>query len=179
MANPSWVFEASAEPPSKTYLLAADELGRQIVSVHVKRTYRLRPDGQCVRAEGEIPLLLGPKSEDDEESFVETDIVPFKGRTDVIVMSKAWGRGARRAVAKIRLGSRELSFHVSGDRRASYRGPGSLSFGEPEPFESIDMRYENAYGGFDTTVPDPKVRHLIEMMNLHPGEYPRNSVGKG
>ncbi len=41
------------------------------------------------------------------------------------------------------------------------------------------MRYENAYGGFDDTVPLPKVTHLEQMLSLDPGVYPRNPIGRG
>ena len=165
--------------PSETYLLAADASGRQIVSVHVKRTYRLGADGHCRRFEGAIPLLLGPTSNDDEETFPETDVIPFKGRTDLVVMAKAWGRGARQVTAKIRVGPLELRYHVSGERRAIYRGRGSWSFSVPEPFEAVDLRYDNAYGGFDETAPEPEIAHIIDLLNLHPGAYPRNTIGKG
>jgi hypothetical protein len=165
--------------PSRTFLLATNDQGQQIVSIHVKRTYRLKPDGRCVRAEGEIPLLLGPTSAEDTEAFPETDIIPFKGRTDLIVMTKAWGRGAKQVTAQIRVGQRAVQYRVSGDRRVVYHGQGSWSFTQPEPFESVEMRYENAYGGFDESVPDPKVEHIVDMLDFHPGQYPRNPVGKG
>jgi hypothetical protein len=170
--------DETQEAPSKTYLLAADARGEQIVSVHVKRTYRLRANGRLDRAEGEIPLLMGAKDPEPGE-FDETDIVSFKERTDLILMTKAWGRGAREMTAQIRVGAVDVRYRVFGDRRVIYRGRGSWAFGAPEPFESMEMRYENAYGGFDATVPDPPVKHLIDAMDLHPGEYPRNAIGKG
>lgn len=166
-------------PTSKTYLLAADSQGRQIVSVHVKRTYRLHPDGRCTRAEGEIPLMLGNPDAEDAADFSEGDIVPFKQRTDLVVMAKAWGMGARQILAKIRMAEREVTYRVSGDRKVRYQGPGSWRFTEPEPFEAIEMRYENAYGGFDDTVPPPKIAHIDDMLSLDPAAYPRNPVGKG
>lgn len=165
--------------PSRTYLLAADDSGEQIVSVHVKRTYRLKPDGRCVPAEGEIPLLLGPSSDTDHESFPETDIVPFKGRTDLIVISKAWGHGMTQALAQIRVGPYSVRYLVQGERRVIYGGSGNIRFTRPEPFDAIDLGYANAYGGFDPTVPVPPVRHVIDLLERDPGEYPRNPSGKG
>jgi hypothetical protein len=167
-------------PPSETYLLAADHSGRQIVSVHVKRTYKLRPDGRCAREEQQGPLLMPPPPDPElPGAFSETDVVPFKRATDLIVMAHAWGRGATQVTARIRVGALDVQFRVSGDRRVSYRGKGSWAFGAPEPFESIGMQYERAYGGFDDTVPDPEVVHVIDMFDMHPGEYPRNPVGRG
>ncbi len=117
--------QATRPPPSRTYLLAADEQGRPSLSVHVKRVYRLRPDGRCTRAEGEIPLLAGNDMAEDEADFNETDIIPLKQRTDLIVMAKAWGRGARHETAKIRVGGHEVCYRISGDRRVAYHGKGT------------------------------------------------------
>jgi len=165
--------------PAKTYLLASDHQGKEIVSVHIKRTYRLRPDGRCVRAEGEIPLLFGSDLAEAESDFSESDIVPFKQRTDLVVMAKAWGRGARQISARIRIGQHEVNYRVSGNRRVLYRGQGTWTFAQPEPFEFVEMRYENAYGGFDDTVALPTIKHVEDMLSLDPGVYPRNPVGKG
>jgi hypothetical protein len=177
-ANQPAIDPALRHPLSKTYLLAADAEGRAVVSVHVKRCYRLRPGGALVRAEGEIPLLTSLDADPDPR-FNETDIVPCKQRTDVIVMAKAWGHGRSSMEAGIRVGKADVRLRVVGDRRVIYRGRGSFVFSEPEPFESMEMRYENAYGGFDTAVSDPPVRHLIDLLDMHPGEYPRNPIGKG
>ena len=62
-------------PPSSTFLLAKDAEGQQIVSIHVKRSYHLRYNGECVREEQQGPLLM-PKP--PEEGPNETDIIPFK-----------------------------------------------------------------------------------------------------
>ena len=163
---------------SKTYLLGFDGMGRQIVSIHVKKMYQLMDDGTCAGGPGEQPLLLG-NAEAGETEFNETDVIPFKQNTDLIVMSQAWARGKTSVVAGIRVEELTLRYQVFGDRRVVYHGPGSWRFGSPEPFESIDMCYTHAYGGFDETVPDPKVEYLIDMMEPHPGMYPRNPCGKG
>jgi Uncharacterized protein conserved in bacteria (DUF2169) len=132
-----------------------------------------------MRSEGEVPLLGTTVSEREPGEFDETDIIPFKQRTDLILMTKAWGRGQRSIEACIRVGALDVRYRVQGERRVIYRGRGSWAFSEPEPFESIEMRYENAYGGFDTTLADPPIRHLIDLLDVHPGEYPRNPIGKG
>jgi hypothetical protein len=43
----------------------------------------------------------------------------------------------------------------------------------------MPLRYENAYGGFDESVPEQPIEHLEDMMRWHPGVYPRNPAGKG
>lgn len=166
--------------PSATYLLGADHEGRQIVSVHVKRTYDLKPDGRCIFAEQQGPLLVGPGPDDPPDGgFSETDIIPFKRSTDLIVMAHAWARGATRVTASIRVGSTQIQYAVQGDRKVIYRGKGSWTFSAPERFESLGMCHEHAYGGFDDAVPDPQVEHMIDLFALHPGHYPRNPVGRG
>jgi hypothetical protein len=169
-------------PPSNTFLLARDATGRQIVSIHVKRSYHLLSDGRCVPEAQQGPLLLSGSSEDenfDEEAFNETDIIPFKQNTDLIVIAHAWGKGTRSIVAGISVGKHTRRYIIQGDRRVSYKGRGTWSFSEPEPFESIGMCHENAYGGFDDSVPDPEPEYIIDLFDMHPGVYPRNPVGKG
>lgn len=170
----------SAQSPfHETYLLAADHEGHEIVSIHLKRTYRLHDDGRCTLAEQQIPFFTGPDGEDDDSAPAETDIIPFKRSTDLIVMAHAWGRGVTEVTARIRVGDHDLRYHMSGDRRVIYRGHGSWTFSAPEPFESIGMCHENAYGGFDDTVAPPEIVHLIDAFTPHPGAYPRNPVGRG
>ena len=174
------VAKTDDRPPTETYLLANDDHGRQIVSVHVKRTYTLRPDGVCVPSELQMPLLMRPlPAPEGQEPFYETDIVPFKRATDLIVMATAHGRGRRRLEAGIRIGPLQLTYRISGTRRCIYRGRGSIAFSEPEPIEELPIRYESAYGGVDESVPYPEIRHLEDLMRFHPGVYPRNPVGKG
>ena len=165
-------------PPSKVYMLATDSQGRAILSVHIKRTYQISPNGQCVRTD-DLPLLLGNPEAEDDDDFNETDILPFKQRIDLIVMAKAWGKGQRQITAGIRTPNHQVSYRVSGDRRVSYHGKGTWTFGQPEPFDSIEMRYENAYGGFDPSTALPPVVHIQDILAPDPGVYPRNPVGKG
>lgn len=164
---------------SQTYFLGADHEGRQIVSVHVKRTYGLMPNGRCVIAEKQGPLLTGPDPDEPDDGFSETDIVPFKRTTDLIVMANAWARGTSRVTAGIRVGDRHVQYLVQGDRRVIYRGKGSWTFSAPDRFEALGMCHERAYGGFDDAVPDPPVEHMIDLFQIHPGHYPRNPVGRG
>ncbi len=191
----SWPFQLpdpSAPPPkdqpsfeptprTSTFLLAKDAEGRQVVSLHAKRCYDLRPDGQIAVAEAQAPLLMRPlpPSEPGAPVFHETDIIPFKRTCDLILMAKAWGRGATQIVAQIKIGSFEYPILVTGDRRCIHRGPGSIAFEAPQPFESLPLCYELAYGGFDPTVPDPQGDHIEDILMLHPGLYPRNHVGRG
>jgi hypothetical protein len=66
----------------------------------------------------------------------------------------------------VRLGPVRKALRVFG-QRVWYRGAASLALTAPEPFESLPLRWEYAYGGFDDSDP------------AHPIEEPRNPVGCG
>lgn len=164
--------------PRTAALLAADCDGRQIVSLHVKKTYAFDARGACRPADEQAPLFM-PREEPLAPWHTEMDILPVKRSTDIIVHAEAHGRGARTCLASIAVNDRTLVYRVTGDRRCSYRGPGSIQFFEPEPFDTIPICYENAYGGVDETEPAPVPATLLECYRPHPGVYPRNSVGRG
>jgi hypothetical protein len=177
----------------QTYLLAADGTGRQIVSVHVKLTYRVLPTGQCEAAHPEPFLNLRPPPSDDEEEdpdsdtdpeaeFPESDIIPHKLATDLIVMASAHappGKPVRRMTAGIDCGEFRRRFLVQGDRRCFYRETGQLAFSDAAPFEVMPLRYEHAYGGCDPTVPVVAPANVLDALAPHPGIYPRNPAGRG
>ncbi len=183
----------SANDICQAYLLATDGTGRQIVSVHVKLTYRLLPTGQCQLAEPEPFLNLRPPPDADEADdpdadtdaeadFPESDIIPHKLATDLIVIASAHapaGKPVRRMTASIECGAFKRRFLVQGDRRCGFRADGQLTFSDAEPFEVMPLRYERAYGGCDPTVPTPPPENLLDALSPHLGIYPRNPAGRG
>jgi hypothetical protein len=166
-------------------LFAGDAWGRPIVSVHIKRTFRIRDDGTCELIAEQMPFLNLPSeesSEDEEVALPEVDILPHKASTDLIVMASAHAPGGRPAtsmVASIAVGKTLLEYLVQGDRRCLYGGAGSIRFSQPEPFTRIPLRYEYAYGGADPTVEVPPPANAVEALSPHPGIYPRNPAGRG
>jgi hypothetical protein len=175
-----------APPLTEAVVLAADDQGRPIVSVHVKRTYDIREDGTCHTSEIQQPFL-NSRLEDDDESQEdgippESDILPQKAATDLIVMASAvapQGKRTTSLVASIEVGDRVREYLVHGDRRCRYRGNGTIEFSAPDPFERIPLRYEYAYGGADPTAAALPPTTLLEAMWPHPGIYPRNPAGRG
>jgi hypothetical protein len=178
-----------SSPLTEIALLAADAQGRPIVSIHVKRTYQLGPDGRCRLAPVQEPFLNsrlgdeGPDEETREDDGLppETDIIPVKLDTDLIVMASAVAPrgGVPKMTASIELGESRWPFLIHGDRRCLYRGRGQVDFSAPEPFERMPLRYEQAYGGADPTVPVSPPQSLAESFLPHPGIYPRNAAGRG
>jgi hypothetical protein len=168
------------DPPPAVAVLSADASGRQIVSVHVKRAYRILPTGACVPAHKPVPLLFSREPSADDLGVPESDVIPFKESTDVIVMTKAHAlAGASVAEVRVRVGEVARVYRVFGARRCLYRGPGSVAFSRPEPFESVPLSYALAYGGIDETWPMPDRVPLEDALFLPPNAYPRNTIGLG
>ena len=140
-------------PLTRTALLALDDRGRQVVSLHAKLTYKISPNGACRRHEVQQPLLI--PGADDPEPLRETDVTPIKTATDFILLASAVApRSQTRGIAvSLHIQGARSDYAVIGDRRCSYTGPGTLAFSEPEPFEAIPLRYERAYGGVDEAIP--------------------------
>jgi hypothetical protein len=97
--------------------------------------------------------------------------VPFKLGTDVVFDALAHAPGGvptPTALVGVRVAGRQKVLQVSGDRVARLSDRGALVFTAPVPFETMDIRYERAYGGTDV-YSDKRI----------PCPYPRNPLGRG
>jgi len=82
---------------------------------------------------------------------------------DVIVNGHAvalGGRKAERVLVDVRVGDVHKELLVNGDRR--WRPDGVPS--APQPFETMPIVYERAYGGYDTRAENP-AQHKLELRN--------------
>lgn len=107
---------------------------------------------------------------------VESDLAPYKPKCDVIVSNaRAYapeGRAYRKFQCCVQVGDTAKTLCVTGPRAWQWR---LLRWAllDPEPVTSVDLRYENAYGGHG----------FVESEGL--GEppfnevYARNPIGKG
>jgi len=163
------------DPLTTTALLALDNEGRQIVSVHCKMTYVLLPNGTCKLADAQQPFLL------DNPDLPESDVLPMKTATDLLVLAHAHAPLINTAdmTASIEVGSVRRNYRVFGERKCIYRGKGNLEFTKPVPFEKIELCYENAYGGLDESYPVERPKKVIDLFNPPPNLYPRNPAGRG
>jgi hypothetical protein len=142
------------------------------LSVVVKATCDLRDQELATLAEEQIPVAEQdePFTEDPQSSLrIETDRVPFKPCSDVILVGKAHapeGRLVQRVDVGLRVGPVEAWIRVIGDRSWSY--PNKLApvrtRSAPEPFETMDLVYERAFGGIDS---------------IGAGFFPENPAGRG
>jgi hypothetical protein len=148
--------------------------GEHIFGVLIKRTYDIVPGGRCTRAIADKKLVPGDVHYDDPMNSTvrfESDFIPFKLATDVVLNGRAHApRGQRDSIltASLTIGRYRKEVLVLGDRVARYSGKQDPVFTDPQPFETMDLRYERAYGGVDI-YSEPKMQYV----------YPRNHLGRG
>ncbi|MBK8262297.1 MAG: DUF2169 domain-containing protein [Nannocystis sp.] len=170
--------------------LALDADGRPLVSVLTKRTYALRADGRAVPAEAQLPLdtTADPPTGGYDPSWrAELDVAPFKVATDVVVFGRAYAPGGSCVQMQVEVElphlGRASRLLVTGDRRCSWRSGGAPAISPPEPFETLPLGYDRAYGGVDPTVghlgPPRGAEEALRQLMSVPGAYPRNPAGRG
>lgn len=146
--------------------------GERLVVV-VKATFEFVPEARILelapkeRARG-IRLADVPW-EDPEVSSVlyPADLCPAKPATDVVVVAVAHapsGQPVPSFDVLVQVGPLSRSVRVCGLRVWE---AGATGISAPRPVSQVEMRYENAWGGFDGSDP------------ARPVEEPRNPVGKG
>lgn len=152
-----------------------NHLRRPIFSVLVKRTYDIQA-GKLIRAEKSLPLCktdIYYDQGDPEYNSVkyETDLIPYKIATDVIVIGKAHAPGGQPVTQldiQVEIAASRKKMRVTGDRKCIYQAGLPPAFTDPVVFTEMEIRYEKAYGGTDEkSIPDL------------PFSYPRNTVGTG
>jgi hypothetical protein len=169
---------ATAAPTSerkvqKVLLPGQSPEGQYVLSVLVKRTYEIVPGKTCPRAETDAKIISGDRFWDDPMNSsvkLESDFVPWKVATDVVLNGRAYapkGKATSAFLAGLEVGAVRKQVSIIGDRIARYTG-GVPAFTDPQPIATVDLRYENAYGGAD-----------IYSDRKLPCLYARNPVGKG
>lgn len=148
--------------------------GEHILGVLLKRSYDIVPNAPCTRAEEDRALVPGDVFWDSPMNSAvryESDFVPFKLGTDVILngfVHAPGGRPTQACQAALHVADRSKKIGVFGDRVAHHAGGSTPVFGEPQAFETMELRYERAYGGTDVAF-DPDT----------PYPYAPNPLGKG
>src|ERR1700761_7929372 len=148
--------------------------GDHIFGVLIKRTYDIVPGGGCARATANKKLVPGDVHYDDPMNSTvkfESDFIPFKLATDVVFNGRAHAPRGQRVTtltASLIIGQHHKEVLVLGDRVALYNGKQGPVFTDPQPFETMELRYERAYGGVDI-YSDSKMQCV----------YPRNHLGRG
>jgi len=168
-----WLLDNST-PFSAERTWVRDRDGAEIWLVAVRGSFLIKPDGQQVlddnqKAVSRVPTFSG---EPGLSSLVdECDLVHTKTRTDVLVHGIAYsptGKPVTSVDVRLKLASVDKTLRVKGDRRWE-RSISGVNLGPPEPFETMPIVYERAFGGTDQKAPDPR-EHDWES---------RNPVGTG
>lgn len=151
-----------------------DKHGAKHWLVVVKGTFDIRPDGSLALSDDPVPPLLAPVcfGEDGTSSVrYEADVTGPKAATDVVVNGTAYAPGGRPTAelhVGLVLGPLRKVLEVTGDREYQRRA-GVVMPGAAQPFVSMPIVYERAFGGFDHRDPNPQRQRLDT----------RNPVGRG
>jgi hypothetical protein len=177
MSEPSLseTVTAATQPRGITVVLPGQTPeGGYILSILLKRTYDIVPNEVCSRARTDNPLTPGDVPWDDPMNSsvrYESDFIPFKLATDVVLNGKAYApceRPTTCCLVSLQVGDVRKQMLVTGDRVAHFAKEGVPTFTEPSSFLNMDLRYELAYGGIDV---------YSEKGMSYP--YPRNPLGRG
>lgn len=153
-------------------LFLADEEGRPLLVPLVQATYRIHPGRGLFLAEEQPPPSLSGELRGKDPAVSSYRIEPsfafFKPATDVVLVGHAHGRRAPEVQVVFRVGPVGKALRVIGDR-FWVRSAGAIAATRPLPFDRFPLSYEQAFGGWDRSDPDP-AKHTFE---------PRNPVGTG
>lgn len=148
--------------------------GGEVWLVAVRCTFRVRPDGTTSPAEEQEPPVLAPKSRGGPAAsslLHDSDFYLTKPTTDILLHGTAHAPGGKPATeveVTLRVGDVRKTLRVTGDR-VYEKGVVGHATGRPQPFTTLPLTYERAYGGADPTPKDPE----------RPQFEPRNPVGTG
>ncbi len=154
-------------------LFLSDEEARCLLVPLVKSTYLVKDSRQLVYAEKQVDLNLTGAHFGDQDSSsykYEPEIYFIKQSTDVVVVGSACAHkaGVDQVDVGLSVGPIRKTVRVFGNRYWS-KGLTGIAKTEPRSFEAISLCWENSFGGWDRSHPDPS-RHTFE---------PRNPVGTG
>ncbi len=134
-------------PFKATIAVLPDRAGIDTLFVIVKATATLRPT-LSLADEQTAPIMADEYHGDPARSSLRavSDLHLGKPGTDVLLTGRAWapeGRPAPRTLVTLSVAERRKSVHVSGDRIWRNGQPSN-----PQPFESIPLVWERAFGGW-------------------------------
>ncbi|HPA52336.1 MAG TPA: DUF2169 domain-containing protein [Thermoanaerobaculia bacterium] len=149
--------------------LVLDESGAETLAVLLKASFVWAPRTGLAPAPEQVPVRLADEhlGEPGRSSVLRaSDLCPGKPGCDLVLLGSAGrSRPAPQVDVSFRVGAWGRELRVFGERRWS----GSAGVPDASPFESIDLTWENAFGGRDEDVPpgEPWEEEL------------RNPVGRG
>jgi hypothetical protein len=125
----------------------------------------------------------------DELVSADSDLVPWKPLTDIVVLGHAQVQEPRTDFrASIRIGTYSKTVLAIGERQATFSASGRPVFSQPTQVAKLPLSFGLAYGGRDSLaeakngIPGSEYAHYFEVStikNLSPYLYPRNPCGRG
>ena len=184
---------------SNAQLVSGQPNDNHELALVMKLTFSISENGQCIPAEEQVPIDTEWSVYDNDIASplvsppkCDSDLFAFKSRTDVVVQGYAhsYGRPVTTLNVELRLPNISRVVRVYGDRNIEWRGQTPV-FTPAQVFERMPIRYDRAYGGFDSIYqPEDtdKNKILSEPMKTEPEwqletttdrHYPRNPAGRG
>lgn len=169
---------------------------RCYLAITTKRRYVFRHDSRAEPATEPEALRAAPEyaarnGEHQGRLLFDTEFIAgMKPTTDVLLHGSAHShRGAVPALtAAVRVGPVAKAIQVWGDRQILLASGSAISFSSPEPFTTMPLTWERAFGGHDTyaeskepVVPDTGLHAVAAGLEPTLGglSYPRNPHGCG
>ena len=131
-----------------------DRAGAQIWVVVAKGTFTIQPDGTVEPAQAQEPVSLVAKfagKPGASQLLRDAELVPAHPGTDVVLNAVAHapqGQPVRELQVSVAVGPLAKTLVVVGERRWE-RGLLGLGASNPEPFVTLPLRWEHAFGGSD------------------------------
>lgn len=194
--SPVPIFEiANATPFAVTTLRWPDVDSRPKLTIVVKATFVLGCEGEDPRpTPKQLPIFNNDIMSDTKPPSIrfESDLVPFKPCTDVVLVGHAYapdGKPATELVAGLRVGQLRYGVAVIGDRQWQTQLLDKPTVSPTQPFRTMELVYERAFGGFDkpagmyckenhvgTGFIGKRTAERIEGLRLPNLEDPRNRI---
>ena len=159
-----------------TVTLGLDSTGREHALVVVKGTYGIPTRGGAAALAHEQVEICAADTFTGEPGLssviYESEFALHKPRCDVLLVGSAHAPGGRPAAVvpvALRVGAMSKGFHVVGPRRWTVGGAGAVRPEDPEPFTSMPLSYDIAYGGTEPSRSAPGLSNA----------YMANPVGRG
>jgi hypothetical protein len=136
--------------------------GAPFLSVIIKGTFTIPSGGGVARAAAEqLPIFTADEPYNPKEPGgvlkLEADLVPFKPRTDVVLVGHAYaphGRPTKMLDVEIEVGALRKKLRVFGDRAWSFPSEQQDAIPYivgPAEFVKMPLTYDRAFGGIDKT----------------------------
>jgi hypothetical protein len=157
------------------YTLGVDSSGRESIVVAIKGTFILPQYNEKPElAETQLPLIMADTFTGEagfSAPVLEVDYAPIKPFCDVILLGGAYApedKPTNNVQVGLKLAGMAKTFRVLGERYWEASGV-NISPSYPQLFNYMPISYDNAFGGLDNFLQDPK-KHQA---------YMKNPIGKG